>query len=153
MRSSLDEARRSVWNLRSQVLEESTLGDALSRLGQQLTEGGKVIFELRVDGTPRTLPAEVENNLLRIGQEAIANAARHAGATRIDLELAFHAEDVRLVVRDNGKGFDATRVHPSAQGGFGLSGIRERADAMHATFAVTPETAGGTRLELSVPHV
>ena len=153
VRSSLDEARRSVWNLRSQALEESALGDALSRLGQQLTEGGKVIFELRVDGTPRTLPAEVENNLLRIGQEAITNAARHAGATRIDLELAFLADDVRLVVRDNGKGFDATRVRPSAQGGFGLSGIRERADAMHATFAVTPETAGGTRLELSVPHV
>lgn len=152
-RSSLDEARRSVWNLRAQALEESGLGDALSRLGRQLTEGGKVTFELRVDGTPRALPAEVENNLLRIGQEAITNAARHAGATRIDLELAFLADDVRLVVRDNGKGFDPTRVRPSVQGGFGLAGIRERAEAMHASLAVNPEPAGGTRLELCVPHV
>lgn len=153
VRSSLDEARRSVWNLRAQVLEEAGLGGALARLGRQLTDGGSVAFELRVEGPPRTLPVDVENNLLRIGQEAITNAVRHAGASRLTLLLAYLDEGVRLVVTDDGRGFDPGGVQPSARGGFGLPGIRERAEAMHATFEIARVTGGGTRLEVSVPHV
>jgi signal transduction histidine kinase len=129
------------------------LVDALSRLGQQLTEGGHVTFELTVDGTPRTLPTDVENNLLRIGQEAITNAVRHAGASRISLSLAYLPNEVRLVVSDDGHGFGPSVVRPNIQGGFGLAGIRERAEAMHASLTINPESAGGTRLELCVPHV
>ena len=153
VRTSLDEARRSVWNLRAQVLEEAGLSGALSRLGRQLTDGGKVTFELRIEGPPRTLPVDVENNLLRIGQEAITNAVRHAGASRITLLLAYLDEGVRIVVVDDGKGFDPADVQTSARGGFGLPGIRERAEAMHATFEIPRATGGGTRLEISVPHV
>jgi len=153
VRTSLDEARRSVWNLRSQALEETSLNEALKRLGEHLTQGSKTDFELKVEGQPRGLPTDVENNLLRIGQEAITNAVRHASASRISLSLSYLADQVRLVVRDDGKGFDPSRVGPSANGGFGLPGMRERADAMHAYFAIAPEAEGGTRLELSVPHV
>jgi len=95
----------------------------------------------------------VENNLLRIGQEAITNAVRHAGASRITLLLAFLDDGLRIVVVDDGKGFDPADVLPSARGGFGLPGIRERAEAMHATFEITRVAGGGTRLEVSVPHV
>ena len=153
VRSSLDEARRSVWNLRAQVLEEAGLGGALARLGRQLTDGGRVAFELQVEGPPRTLPVDVENNLLRIGQEAITNAVRHAGASRLTLLLAYLDEGVRIVVADDGRGFDPAGVQPSARGGFGLPGIRERAEAMHATFEIARVTGGGTRLDVSVPHV
>ena len=153
VRSSLEEARRSVWNLRAHALEEAGLGDALARLGQQLTEGGNVTLEVRVDGAPRTLPVDVENNLLRIGQEAITNVVRHAGATRVSLSLSYLTDLVRLVVSDDGRGFDPDRVRPSAQGGLGLSGIRERAEAMHAILIIHTNSTGGTRLELDVPHV
>lgn len=153
VRTNLDEARRSVWNLRAQALEESDLGEALNRLGQRLTADGKATFELKVDGSPRPLPAIVENNLLRIGQEAITNAVRHSGAKRIFLSLSFLANSIRIVVSDDGKGFDPASVHPSAQGGLGLPGIRERAESMHASLQIVPEPAGGTRLELSVLHV
>jgi len=153
VRSSLDEARRSVWNLRAQALEESGLGDALSRLGQQLTNGGRVAFHIKVDGPPRTLPAEVENNLLRIGQEAVTNGVRHAGATRISLSLSYLPDRVRLVVSDDGKGFAPDLVRPSAHGGLGLPGIKERAEAMHAALIVNSGSDGGTRLELDVLHV
>ncbi|MSU73368.1 MAG: sensor histidine kinase [Opitutus sp.] len=153
VRTSLDEARRSVWNLRAQALEEAGLAHALSRLDQQLSDGSNVTFELRVDGTPRTLLADVENNLLRIGQEAITNATRHAGAKRVSLTLSYLTDGVCLVVSDDGKGFDPERVRPSSRGGFGLAGIRERAEAIHASLTIIPESAGGTRLELLVPHV
>lgn len=153
VRSSLDEARRSVWNLRAQALEESGLGEALGRLGQQLTAGGKVRFDHRVEGIPRTLPVDVENSLLRIGQEAITNAVRHADASHITLLLTYLDEGVRIVVIDDGKGFDPDTVRPSMQGGFGVSGIRERAHAMHASLRIARESGRGTRLEISVPHV
>lgn len=153
VRSSLDEARRSVWNLRAQALAESGLGDVLDRLGRQLTVGGGAAFETRIDGCPRPLPVDVENNLLRIGQEAITNAVRHAGAKRISLGLEYLPDSIRLVVSDDGKGFDPSQIRPSSGGGFGLHGIRERAEAMHATLRIIRCAGGGTNLDLLVPHV
>lgn len=153
VRSSLDEARRSVWNLRAQALEESALIDVFGRIGRQLTDGDGAVFELKLNGNPRTLPIDVENNLLRIGQEAITNAVRHSGAKRISLRLDYLPDRVRLVVSDDGKGFDPSRMQPSPGGGFGLPGLRERAAAMHATIEIIRGAAGGTNIDLSVPHV
>lgn len=153
VRDSLDEARRTVWNLRSQTLEENGLPNALDRLGHQLTEGSSTAFTLSVQGPPRALPASVENNLLRIGQEAITNAVRHSGASRLSLGLAFHSDNVRLEVKDNGRGFDPASVHSSPQGGFGLPGLRERAGEMHAQFEIHSSPGRGTHIEITVPHV
>ena len=153
VRSSLDEARRTVWNLRAQTLEENGLPGALNRLGRQLTSGGNLAFTFRVEGTPRTLPADVENNLLRIGQETITNAVRHSGARHLTLALVFRSDDVRLCVSDNGHGFDPANIHPSRRGGFGLSGLRERAEAMHAQLEVHSAPSSGTRIQITVPHV
>ncbi len=153
VRDSLDEARRSVWNLRSQTLEENGLPGALGRLGHQLTEGSRVAFALRVHGVPRTLPAGVENNLLRIGQEVMTNAIRHSGASRLSLDLVFHPDHVRLEVKDNGRGFDPAGIHASPRGGFGLAGLRERATEMHARLEIHSTPGGGTKIEILVPHV
>lgn len=153
VRDSLDEARRTVWNLRSQTLEENGLPGALDRLGHQLTEGSSVTFALRIHGVPRTLPASVENNLLRIGQEAMTNAVRHSGASRLSLDLAFHPDRVGLEVKDNGRGFDPADVHASPQGGFGLPGLRERAGEMHAQMKIHSAPGGGTKIEITIPHV
>jgi signal transduction histidine kinase len=152
-RSSLGEARRSVWNLRARTLEEEGLDGALRRLGQQLTNDGKIAFALSVAGTPRTLPVDIENNLLRIGQEAITNAVRHAAPGRIEVSLEYRDDYVRMAVGDDGRGMGAAPAAPSARGGFGLPGMRERAEAMHAEFEIAPAPAGGTRLEVKVPHV
>jgi len=152
-RSSLGEARRTVWNLRARSLEEAGLDGALRRLGQQLTNDGKIAFALTVEGTPRVLPVDIENNLLRIGQEAITNAVRHAKPSRIEVSLEYLDDHVRMAVSDDGKGLGPAPAHPSASGGFGLPGMRERAEAMHAGFEISPEPAGGTRLRILVPHV
>jgi signal transduction histidine kinase len=154
VRSSLGEARRSVWNLRARALEEEGLDGALRRLGQQLTSDGKIAFALTVAGTPRALPVDVENNLLRIGQEAITNAVRHAAPGRIEVSLEYLADEVRLAISDNGRGLaPPAAATPSARGGFGLPGMRERAEAMHAAFELAPAPDGGTRLSILVPHV
>jgi signal transduction histidine kinase len=67
--------------------------------------------------------------------------------------LTYLDEGVRIVVIDDGKGFDADTARPSMQGGFGVPGIRERAHAMHASLRIARESGRGTRLEISVPHV
>ncbi len=153
VRSSLDEARRTVWNLRAQTLEENGLAGALDRLGRQLTDGSSIAFTLHVEGAPRALPAEVENNLLRIGQETITNTVRHSGARHIKLSLAFRSDGVRLGVSDDGHGFDPANIHPSRHGGFGLAGLRERAKAMHAQLEINSVPGSATRIEITVPYV
>jgi len=153
VRGSLDEARRTVWDLRAQTLEENGLAGALDRLGRQLADGGGPAFALRVEGEPRTLSASVENNLLRIGQEAITNAVRHSGARQMTLDLIFLAGEVRLVASDDGHGFDPSAGHPSRLGGFGLPGLRERAEAMGARLEIRSAPGRGTRIEITVPHV
>lgn len=153
VRSSLEEARRTVWNLRAQTLEEFGLPGALERLGRQLTDGSNIDFSLNVEGTERTLPAEVENNLLRIGQEAITNAVRHSNARRLNLVLIFHQNDVSLCVKDDGHGFESENVGPSRQGGFGLPGLRERAQSLHARLEIKSALGGGTHIQITIPHV
>lgn len=153
VRSSLEEARRTVWNLRAQTLEENGLPGALHRLGRQFTEGSSLKFSFRVEGTVRSLPAEVENNLLRIGQEAIANAVRHSGARSLALALNFLDDSVSLCARDDGHGFDTGNIQRTRQGGFGLSGMRERAEAMHAHLTMRSAFGSGTVIEITIPHV
>ena len=152
VRQGLAEARRTVWALRAQALEEGTLGEALAQIGRQLTEGSPVAFELHTTGTLRPLPAKVENDLLRIGQEALTNAVRHAGARNIALTLDFRETTVHLAVTDDGRGLDAGSAGGSG-GGFGLSGMRERARAIAAQLDFRSAPGGGTTVELIVPHV
>jgi signal transduction histidine kinase len=153
VRSSLDDARRTVWNLRAQTLEENGLAGALDRIGHQVTHGGVIAFKLHLEGTPRSLPTDVENNLLRIGQEAITNAVRHSRACQVTVSLTFRAEAVHLCVSDDGQGFHPSPTDASHRGGFGLPGLRERAHDMHALLEICTAPGNGTRIELTVPHV
>ena len=152
VRQGLTEARRTVWALRAQALEEGTLGDALVRIGRQLTEGSATAFELRSTGTSRPLAANVENDLLRIGQEALTNAVRHAGARHLTLTLDYQETCVRMAVTDDGCGL-AAGAPGHRNGGFGLSGMRERARAIHAELNLRSTPGAGTTIELIVPHV
>lgn len=153
VRSSLDEARRTVWNLRAQTLEENGLPGALERLGRQLTSDGSMEFNFRIEGVPRTLPADVESNLLRIGQETITNAVRHSSARHLAVTIIFRSNGICLCVSDDGHGFDPASVNASQCGGFGLPGLRERAEAMHADLEIHSEAGIGTLIEITVPHV
>jgi PAS domain S-box-containing protein len=147
-RSSLAEARRSVQALRAPALLDTDLGGALLRLLQQLTAHTAIDATFAVAGTPAPLPPEVEGQLLRIGQEAITNALRHAQARQLQIELRFEPGAVRLQVRDDGAGFVPARVHDDR---YGLLGMRERAQQLGATLEVRSAPGAGTTVSVVAP--
>jgi len=143
VRSSLAEARRSVWELHSQALESTDLASALTTVAQQLT-GTSVLAEVKVKGAPRRLPSNVEENLLHIGREALTNAIKHARASCINVELGFAKKRVLLSVTDDGCGFDAEHRSSRSDGGFGLISMRERAEQIGARLNIQSSPGKGT---------
>jgi PAS domain S-box-containing protein len=147
-RESLAEARCSVWALRPRALENTDLCGALLRLAEQLTAGASVRISPAIHGTPLLLAPEVEINLLRICQEAVTNVLKHARAQEIRIELHFETEAVRLRIQDDGQGFDPERA---THGGFGLPGLRERAQRIGGEFTLCSQTGRGTAVHVRVP--
>jgi signal transduction histidine kinase len=142
-RESLTEARRSVHALRPQALEKATFADALRAIITNTTAGTSLRADFQLEGEPHELQPAVEENLLHIGQEALSNALKHARATKFQARLSFDSDAVRLELRDNGKGFV---VDCANGGGIGLIGMRERAEQIGATLAVTSKPGRGTKI-------
>jgi signal transduction histidine kinase len=143
VKESLDEARRSVWVLRPQALERG-LPAALEALVGGAS--GETLVELEVTGPQRPLPPLVETNLLRLAQEAVSNAYRHARAQRISVRLSYQPGSVRLSVLDDGTGLDDAR--PVERG---LAGMKERAAEVGGALVVESRTGGGTEVRAEVP--
>jgi signal transduction histidine kinase len=140
-RESLVEARRSIRALRPSSLDGSTLGEALADLVQKSARISTAAIRLQRTGKSGEVPSHVEHELLRIANEALTNAMKHARARTIDVELAFDG-GVRIHVRDDGVGFDA--ADPS--GGLGLSSMHERAERIGAALTVASEPGSGTEV-------
>jgi PAS domain S-box-containing protein len=147
-RVSLAEARRSVQALRPPTLAEGDLGGALMRLLQQLTASAEVAASFALVGSPVALSPTIEGHLLRIGQEALHNALRHAQARHIRLELAFSTGRVRLQIRDDGSGFLVEQVPVDR---YGLLGMRERAEQLGADLTIISAQGQGTTITVEAP--
>jgi signal transduction histidine kinase len=150
VRESLAEARDSIWNMRSHVLESRDLAGALREILKQRCDGTGIETSVEVSGHSRRFAPATENNLLRIGQEAIFNATKYAKAKRIAVKLEFGAREFRLVVSDDGCGFDASHP-PTAAGGFGLMAMRERAGELKGELQVNSDPEHGTEIIFTVP--
>ena len=146
-RESLHEARRSVRALRLQSLEERDASEALQNLIRKMTAGTTVRAEFNVWGRQPELPPEWEENLLRIGQEVLTNVLRHAQASEFKARLAFEKGAIRLDLCDNGRGFDQAARHD----GFGLQGIKERAQAMGGSLRIQSARNQGTAISIVLP--
>ena len=154
-RESLSEARRSVQALAPEPLEGALLPDALADVAQRWSTLHGVAASVTTTGAPRTMCAEVEGTLLRTAQEALANVAKHAHATRVGLTLSYMGDVVSLDVRDDGVGFDpaARNGHRHPDGGFGLTAMRQRVQGLSGTLEIESEPGAGTAVSATVPAV
>ncbi|MEP0855515.1 AAA family ATPase [Trichocoleus sp. DQ-U1] len=148
-RTGLTEARRSVEALRRPyLLENNDLLSAFKQLTSQLESSTGTTIVCEAIGIPYPLPSEVENNLLRIGQEALTNALKYARATEIRVELIYQSTQCILRIKDDGQGFPIDRS--SSHNGFGLLGISERAARIGAQLQIQSTPGQGTEIAVSV---
>ena len=149
-KNNLEEARRSVLDLRATPLQDATLLEALEALLQSAkTETYPTLqIDFQVLGTHQTLPLRTEMGLYRIAQEAIQNVVKHAKAHRITLQLKYLSNSVILKVEDDGQGFETT-THPSIQN-FGLLGIGERVKLLKGKMELKSDIGRGTVLWVEV---
>ncbi|MFI5273171.1 MAG: histidine kinase [Ktedonobacterales bacterium] len=142
------EMRALLLELRPTQLEHLSLADALRKLAE--VYGSRLDITVTAEVTPVALDARTEHALLRIAQEALANAARHSAATLISLGLLSDGDSVRLTISDNGEGFaapDGVTGH-----GLGLHLMQERVEELRGTFALTTARGQGTIIAVSVPR-
>jgi signal transduction histidine kinase/ligand-binding sensor domain-containing protein len=149
--SCLRDARRSVAGLRSGPGDRSGLAGAIAQAARQLTETRDVRLRLELSNSPRQLPVEVEYNLLRIAQEAITNAVKHASARTIDVSLACTSQQILLTIADDGVGFAISDGPWARPGHYGLIGMKERATQIGAEFRIAGEAGAGTAVSVRLP--
>jgi signal transduction histidine kinase len=150
VKSSLAEARRSIWNLRSASAGTDDLPARVNQVVTQAAANGPAKLRFQVRGTYRAAPPAIEDQLLRVSQEAVNNALHHSGASTIDVTLSYDARSVQLSVDDDGRGF----IHDARSfiegGHFGLQGMQERAAEIGGVLRVDTQPAKGTRISLRI---
>jgi signal transduction histidine kinase len=150
-RESLTEARRSVEASRPVPLENARLPDALAEVAREWSALNGVPVRVTTTGEPLPLHPEVEVALLRMAQEALANVAKHARASRTGVTLSYSDGEVILDVRDDGVGFAPSAATGGRDAGFGLTAMRQRVLRVGGTLEIESEPGGGTAISARVP--
>lgn len=145
------EARRVIWDLRDARPEGEALPSSIQDSLHRLAEGREVECSFHLSGEPSPLPAELEHNLLRICQEAAANALRHAHPSQLEVRLDYQPGAVTASVRDNGAGFHVDEAQANATGHFGLTVMRERARRFGGTLEIESRPGNGTIVVATIP--
>jgi len=147
----LVEARRAVWELRSPSLEKSgELSKALMKVSERALHGSGMRSHFKTNGDACPLAPVVEDNFLRICEEAVRNAVKHARATKVEVHLDYSSDEVRLRIRDDGCGFNPHGPDASKAGHFGLVGIRERAKSITGNLSLKSHPGQGTEILVTV---
>ena len=151
-RKSLQEARRSVWNLSPQALEQLHIDEAIKHEVERFRQDHDIKTTFTRFGERRELPPEIGTALFRICQEGLTNIAKHAQATAVEVTLSYDDQEVELTIKDNGIGFD---LDPDGKvgksGGYGLISMRERAQGQNGYFEIQSEKGAGTMIRVSIP--
>jgi signal transduction histidine kinase len=142
---------RSVWGLRSRAEEHFNLTNALLTSGRQITGTGGMRIEIETAGEAAALSEVAEENLLRIGQEAITNAVKHSGARAVKINLEFNPRKVILQVKDDGQGFAPETCAGPKDGHFGLLGIRERTERLGGQVWIVSAPGQGASVRVEIP--
>jgi signal transduction histidine kinase len=145
------EVKHAVWDLQSPILESADLGTALVRIAKQISPDSEPRVTVQIQGETRPLSKSVEHHLLRIGQEAISNAVKHAGAKHIEVTVTYTQDEMRLSVHDDGCGFQPDAVLSHGVGHFGLRSLRVRGKRMNGQLDVSSQPGQGTTVQVTVP--
>ena len=147
-RTNLDEARRSVLDLRAAPLEGRTLAEAITQLIQEVTIKTTLTINFQAVGAQQPLPVAIEAGLYRVAQEALANIVSHAHATGADLHLLVTLETIQLTIQDNGCGFAPEAVTPNR---YGLTGMNERVRLLGGQLEIQSAPGAGAKVVVIVP--
>ena len=147
-RSNLDEARRSVLDLRAAPLEGTSLTEALAQMIGTMSDDGALEIAFESVGGAGPLPARIEAGVYRIAQECITNAVRHSGAGKVLVRVVMTPQEIELSVEDDGTGFETSEV-PEER--YGLVGINERAKLLGEEMSLETSVGAGTRIAVRIP--
>ena len=153
MSQGIEEGRNTIQGLRSSDSRALDLVLALSRIQQELRVEPEIDFRVIVAGRQRPLWPPIQNEIYRIGREALVNAFRHSRAERVEFELEYADSDLRMLVRDNGCGIDPQVLDTGREGHWGLAGMRERATRIGGLLRISSSATAGTEVQLSIPSV
>src|SRR5437773_2418170 len=147
----LVEARRAVRELRSPSLEKhGELADALMKVSQRALHGTNIQLQFKSNGANSKLAPAIEDNLLRICEEAVTNAVKHARPAQVEVSLEFASDELRLRIRDDGRGFNPQGPDGAKAGHLGLIGIRERTKSLGGKLSLSSQPGQGTELVVTV---
>jgi signal transduction histidine kinase len=127
------------------------LAGLLLKISQQLTDGTSIEVKVNAEGQLRPLPEIIEENLLRVAQEALTNVIKHSAATQATITLDYGPQSVRLLIQDNGAGFVLGNHPGPREGHFGLLGISERTNRLRGQVALESEPGKGTTVQVTIP--
>ena len=147
VRHSHEEATRSLTTLRREFIESETLHHALYQFAARLVEHGRISVQLVTSGEDSATPYAVKDALFRIGQEAVANAVRHSRPAILRIQIQYTSSSVTMAIEDNGSGF----AYAPDLRGFGLTGMRRRAERVSAAFFIDTALGRGTRIQVVAP--
>ena len=151
LRSTINEAREAIWNLRKQD-DPASLGEKLESMTRQVSSEFQVPVAWRMDGTPFTVTEPVAHDLLMVAREAVYNAMLHGRPAHVDVALTYKTRELILDLNDDGCGFDPEQVERGNGHHFGLKGMRERIVRSGGRFRLASAPGKGVRIEVALPR-
>jgi signal transduction histidine kinase len=151
MENVIDEGRNTLRGLRSASGGSCSLEREFSEIGRELSNQRQVEFRVLVQGTPVSLRPAIHDEIYLVGREALTNAFHHSHANKIEAELQYQARQLRILIRDNGRGINPEVLRFGREGHWGLCGMRERAERIGGKLRVLSGTAAGTEIEFLIP--
>jgi signal transduction histidine kinase/ligand-binding sensor domain-containing protein len=151
---AIAEGRDAIQNLRSSTTVSHELAQAITSLAEELTNGpekSSATFHMSVEGSPRDLNPIVRDDIYRIAREALRNSFRHAQASQIEAEVTYGARELRVRIRDDGRGIDPQHLNAGRARHWGLTNMRERAQQIDSKLSLWSEVGAGTEVELRIP--
>jgi signal transduction histidine kinase len=152
LRSTIDDAREAVWNLRRKSPPAEDLGTLLRRMTEQVSQEFAVHVERHISGKPFALEQATTHELLMVVREAIYNAVRHGRAGNVQVEVHFDTAQCKVKIRDDGTGFDPESVSSSPAGHYGLVGMKERIARVGGELTLISRPGGGTSVAFHIPR-